>query len=145
MTYHCGLVIMSTKHGRSSWSAFVLFYFVLLLIVFVLDSANNVLTLSYWGAQVGLITLGVGIFGIVGIRFPSLSAMQGVLLAFTVGILTIVPAVMMGLGKKVGFWTDYFLIAFGMATGSFLTFLFLKFSQKLLHKDQPEMEIDHFD
>ena len=121
---------MKSEHGRSSWVAFVLFYFVLLLIISILDWANNVLTLLYWGAQVGLITLGVGIFALVGLRLPDLSAARGVLLAFTIGVLTIIPAVLMGLGRLPGFWSQYFSIALGMAAGSFLTFLFLKFAKK---------------
>jgi hypothetical protein len=136
---------MKTKQGRSSWVAFALFYLVLLLIVTILDWFNHVLTFSYWGMQVGLITLGVGIFAVIGMRMPDLSASRGVFLAFTVGILTIIPAVLMGLGRISGLWSQYFSVAFGMAAGSFLTYLFLRFSKKIDKQDQSEWEIDRFD
>ena len=136
---------MKSNPGKSSWVAFVLFYLVLLVIVTILDFANHLLTLRYWGVQATLITVGVGIFALVGLWLPDLSAARGVLLAFTVGILTIIPAVLMGLGNIPGFWPQYFLIAFGMAAGSFLTFLFLRFSRKLPQKDQSEVKINKFD
>jgi hypothetical protein len=136
---------LDMKTGKSSWVAFALFYLVLLLIVTILDWFNHVLTLPYWGAQVGLITLGVAIFAIIGARMPDLSAGRGIFLTFTVGILTIIPAVLMGLGRIYGLWTQYFSVAFGMAAGSFLTFLFLKFSKKITRQDQSEWEVDHFD
>ena len=136
---------MKSNPGTSSWVAFALFYLVLLVIVTILDLANQLLTLRYWGAQATLITVGVGIFALVGLWLPDLSAARGVLLAFTVGILTIIPAVLMGLGNIPGFWSQYFFIAFGMAAGSFLTFLFLRFSRKLPQKDQSEVKINKFD
>lgn len=136
---------MKTGRSRSSWGAFALFYFVLLIIVSILDVANNILTLAYWGMQVGLTTIGVGVLAIVGFRAPDLSAARWVLLAFTVGILTIIPAVLMGLGSIPGFWPQYFSIAFGMATGSFLSFFFLRFVKRITKEDQSEMEIDPFD
>ncbi|MBN1220340.1 MAG: hypothetical protein JXM69_15530 [Anaerolineae bacterium] len=130
---------MKIEQLRSSWSAFALFYVLLVIIVTVLDWVNSILTLSYWGTQVGLITLGVGVFAIFGIRTPDLSATRGVLLAFTVGILTIIPAVLMGLGRIPGMWPQYFYIALGMATGSFLSFLFIKLARKIPEKkEQPE-------
>ncbi len=61
---------MKTKRGRSSWVAFGLFYIVLVLIVSLLDAVNNVFKLSYWGAQIGLITVGIGVFALVGTRLP---------------------------------------------------------------------------
>jgi hypothetical protein len=130
---------------KSSWAAFVLFYIVLLVIVSVLDLVNGVLTPSYFGIQAGLITLGVVIFAAVGLVVPDFSAGRGVLLAFTIGILTIIPAVLMGLGPIVGFWPQYFNIAFGMATGSFLTFLFLRFAQKYIPQEKIEQETEHGD
>ena len=136
---------MINKPGKSSWAAFVLFYIVLLLIVTILDWANHLLTLHYWGIQVILVTVGVGIFAVAGLWLPDLSAARGVLLAFTVGVLTIIPAVLMGLGDIPGFWPQYFSIAFGMAAGSFLTFLFLKLSKKLPPKDQSEIKSNKFD
>lgn len=136
---------MKIDRGRSSWAAFALFYLILIIIVSILDSVNNVLTLQYWGMQVGLLTLGVGVLAVVGLRMSDLSAARGVFLAFTVGILTIIPAVLMGLGRIPGFWSQYFSIAFGMATGSFLTFLFLKFVKHVPKEEQSEWEIDPFD
>ena len=134
---------MKKNIDRSSWSALLLFYIVLVAIISVLDTVNNVLRLSYWGMQIGLITIGVGIFAFVAIRMPDLSATRGVLLAFTVGILTIIPAVLMGLGRIPGLWPQYFYIAFGMATGSFLSFLFVRLSRKVDDKQQTELEHDH--
>ncbi len=136
---------MKSKPGKSSWVAFALFYLVLIVIVTVLDWAKNLLQPAYWGAQAGLITLGVGIFAVVGWRLPDLSAMRGVLLAFTVGILTIIPAVLMGLGQIPGFWMQYFSIALGMAAGSFLTFLFLRFSNRFSSEDSAELNSDEPD
>ena len=124
------------QHLKSSWIAFVLFYLVLLAMISVLDWVSGILALSYWATQVGLITLGVAIFAIVGIWTPDLSAARGVFLAFTVGILTIIPAVLMGLGRIPGFWPQYFYVAFGMAAGSLLTFLFMKFARRIPKKDQ---------
>ncbi len=129
---------METQHHKSSWIAFILFYLVLIAIVSVLDWFSHVLTFSYWGAQVGLITLGVGIFAAVGIWTPDLSAARGILLAFTVGILTIIPAVLMGLGRIPGFWPEYFYVALGMASGSMLSFLFMKFARRIQNKDQSD-------
>jgi hypothetical protein len=135
---------MKTKIDRSSWVAFGLFYIILVLIVSLLDTVNGVLELPYWGIQVGLITIGVGVFVLVGLRAPELTTGLGVLLAFTIGILTIIPAVLMGLGKIPGLWPQYFYIAFGMAAGSFLTYLFLKLTQRLIGKEQPEFKRERF-
>ena len=135
-----GLPEMNSEPGKSSWVAFTLFYLVLLIIVTILDWANHLLTLRYLGTQIGLITVGVGIFVLIGLRLPDLSAGRGILLAFTVGILTIIPAVLMGLGEIPGFWPQYFSIALGMGAGSFLTFLFLRFSQRLRPKEPAELD-----
>lgn len=136
---------MKSNPGKSSWVAFLLFYIVLLLIVTILDWANHLLAWRYWSTQAGLVTVGVGIFALAGLWMPDLSAARGVLLAFTIGILTIIPAVLMGLGNIPGFWSQYFSIALGMAAGSFLTFLFLKLTQKLPSNDQSELERNKFD
>lgn len=136
---------MSTKPVKSSWIAFALFYFILILIVTALDLFNGVMTFSYWGAQIGLITLGVGILALIGLWLKDLTAARGILLAFTVGVLTIIPAVLMGLGRIPGFWPQYFSVALGMAAGSFLTFLFLFFSRRLTKKESTELETDHFE
>jgi hypothetical protein len=136
---------MKIQPGKSSWVAFGLFYLVLISIVSILDAVNNVFTLAYWGTQIGLITLGVALFALIGANLPDLSASRGVLLAFTIGILTIIPAVLMGLGNIPNLWPQYFSIAFGMAAGSFLTFLFIKFSKRLEPKDQSDLEADDLD
>ncbi|MDM8518467.1 hypothetical protein QUF64_00355 [Anaerolineales bacterium HSG6] len=123
---------------KQSWIPFLLFYLVLLLIISVLDKINDLLTIQYWGTQVALLTLGVGIFALVGYRVPDLQATASVMLAFTVGVLTIIPAIMMGLGDIPEFWNQYFSIAGGMAAGSFLTFLFLAFSDRVSKKKEAE-------
>ena len=128
---------MRTKFDKSSWVAFGLFYIILVLIVTLLDTVNGVFELSYWTFQIALLTIGVTVFVFVGLRAPELTAARGVLLAFTIGILTIIPAVLMGLGRIPGLWPQYFYIAFGMAGGSFLTYLFLRFSQRLIDKEHP--------
>ncbi len=129
---------MNPKTYKSSWAAFLLFYVVLLGITLTLDMINNVLSVRYFGTQAVLITVGVAIFAAVGIKMPNLSALHGVFLAFTVGILTIIPAVLMGLGRVPNLWPQYFYIAFGMAAGSFLTFLFMLFSKKFKEKEKSE-------
>ena len=121
---------------KQSWIPFLLFYLILLLIISILDKVNDVLDFNYWGTQAILITVGVGIFAVVGYRVPDLQAMASVMLAFTVGVLTIIPAIMMGLGDIPEFWTQYFSIAGGMAAGSFLTFLFLAFSDRISKKKE---------
>lgn len=136
---------MESKPYYSSWAAFALFYVVLLVIISILDFANGLFTISYFGVQAGLITLGVAVFAVIGLREPELAASRGVLLAFTVGILTIIPAVLMGLGRIPSLWPQYFYIAFGMAAGSLMTFLFMKFSKRLNKKDGPEGESTHRD
>ncbi len=139
---------MTTKKLKSSWVTFILFYLVLISIVSTLDWINGILTLSYWGVQVGLITLGVGILTAVGIWTPDLSAARGVLLAFTVGILTIIPAVLMGMGKRIpNLWPQYFYIALGMAAGSFMSFLFIRFTRQLPQQEEEQLEgeTEHFD
>lgn len=93
----------------------------------------------------GLLTLGVGLFAIIGTRMPDLSATPSILLAFTIGILTIIPAVLMGLGKIPSLWPEYFYIAFGMAAGSLLTFLSLKLSKKITGKNRSDSKGHHVD
>jgi hypothetical protein len=122
---------MENKTGKSSWMAFLLFYVVLLVVISVLDWANGLLDLRYWLTQVGLVTLGVVVLAGVGLWLPDLSAARGVFLAFTVGVLTIIPAVLMGMARFLDFWRDYFSIALGMASGSLLSFLFLKIFSKI--------------
>ena len=122
---------MKTDGQTISWTAFGLFYVVLIAIVTILDAANGVLRLPYWAMQVALITVGVGIFLLTGYWVRNLTPAQSVLLAFGVGILTIIPAVLMGLGPIPGLWPQYFYIALGMATGSLLTFLFINLYKRL--------------
>ncbi len=116
---------MIPRKTSVSWSAFILFYITLLVVTGTLDWANRVLTWQYTSVQVGLMTVGVAIFAIIGWRAPNLKAQQGVLLAFTVGVLTIVPGVLMSLRQSPEFWQQYFLVAFGIAAGSFMGFLFV--------------------
>lgn len=103
----------------------------MLIVITGVDWVNGLLTWRYWGAQIGLMTIGVAIFGLIGWRMPNLTAEQGVLLAFTVGVLTIIPAVLMSLGPSRDFWSQYFLIALGMAAGSFLGFVFVRLAGHL--------------
>jgi hypothetical protein len=109
----------------------------MLIVMALLDWANGLLSWRYVGAQIGLMTAGVAVFALIGWRMPDLKAEQGVLLAFTVGVLTIIPAVLMGMGQAAGFWPQYFLIASGMAAGSFLGFLFVQLASRFTsNKDE---------
>jgi hypothetical protein len=108
----------------------------MLIVIGVLDWVNELLTWRYTGVQVGLMSIGVVIFAVIGWRAPDLKAEQGVLLAFTVGVLTIIPAILMSLGRAVDLWPQYFLIAFGMAAGSFLGFLFVRVAGRFTSKDE---------
>jgi len=118
-----------------SWGAFLLFYITMFTVTAILDWANKLLTWRYFGIQIGLITAGVAIFAVIGWRAPELKAEQGVFLAFTVGVLTIVPAVLMSLGQTAEFWPQYFLVAFGMAAGSLLGFLFVWLVRHFISKN----------
>jgi len=129
---------MKVTFGKSSWIAFVLFYLVLILVLSILDRVNNLHSITYWLTQVGLLTLGVAIFAMFAYFMPHLSPMSGILLAFTVGIMTIIPALLMGLGDIPHFWSYYFSTAGGIAAGSFLTFLFLAFSRRFTGEGQEE-------
>jgi hypothetical protein len=80
-------------------------------------------------------TVGVAIFALIGWRMPNLTAEQSVLLAFTVGVLTIIPAVLMSLGQARDFWSQYFLIALGMAAGSLLGFVFVRLASRYASRD----------
>jgi hypothetical protein len=122
---------VSSPRDSKSWAALVMFYVVMLAVAAILDWSNGLLTPQYALAQVGLITLGVAIFALFGWRLPNMTAEAGALLAFSVGILTIVPAILMGLGEVTGFWANYFLVAFGMAGGSFLALMFVRLATRL--------------
>ena len=65
---------VETKPIRSSWIAFLMFYIILVLIITVLDWFNNLFSWTYWGAQVGLITLGVGTLAVIGMWIQDLTA-----------------------------------------------------------------------
>ena len=93
---------MAPRRPSVSWAAFVLFFLTMIVVTVVLDWANGLLAMRYLAIQIGLIILGVGVFALVGWRVPQITAQQGVLLAFTVGALTIIPAILMGLGDIPG-------------------------------------------
>ena len=122
---------MKRRRPIIAWRAVLIFYVVLLGVVTFLDWVNNVLILSYWLTQVGLITVGIAILVLVGWRFPHLSAQRGVLLTFAVGIVTIIPGVLMSLNPTGYFWSQYFSIGLSMAAGSFLGFLFINLVSRL--------------
>jgi hypothetical protein len=122
------------RKASVSWSAFLLFYVTLLIVTGILDWANGLLNWQYAAVQIGLMTVGVAVFALIGWRAPNLKAQQGVLLAFTVGVLTIVPAVLMSLRQAPEFWQQYFLVALGMAAGSFMGFLFVWFIDRFTAK-----------
>ena len=126
---------MAPREPAVSWSAFILFYLAMLIVIIILDWINGLLALPYVGLQAGLLTVGVAVFAVVGWRMPNLTAEQGVLLAFTVGALTIIPAILMSLGRTFDFWPQYFLIASGMAAGSFLGFVFVRFASRITSRD----------
>lgn len=136
---------MKTKDSRSSWIAFGLFYAILLLIVSILDTVNDTFSLRFFITQLGLITLGVGVFALAAVLVPNLSATRSIVLAFTVGILTIIPAVLMGLGQIPGLWPQYFYIALGMAAGSLLTFFALWYAKRITKQNQSDPEKKKFD
>ena len=115
-----------------AWRAVTVFYLILIFIITLLDWVNQVLSLQYWSVQIGLTTIGIAIFVIIGYKIPDLTAQRGVLLAFSVGVLTIIPAVLMGLNISGNLWEDYFTIGLSMAAGSFLGFLFIKLTNRVL-------------
>ena len=123
---------MKRRVTNHSWRAVLVFYLVLVLVITVLDISNHIMSLAYLASQIGLITVGLAIFWIIGYKWPDLSAQRGVLLAFSIGILTIIPGVLMSLNPPQDFWESYFLVAGGMAAGSFLGFLFIKLTAKRL-------------
>lgn len=126
---------MVPRKPSASWNAFIMFFVAMLIIITALDWANGLLSWRYWVTQVALMSLGVVIFAVIGWRMPNITAEQGVLLAFTVGVLTIIPAVLMSLGQRSDFWPQYFLIALGMAAGSLLGFVFVHLAGRFNSKD----------
>lgn len=122
---------MKNRKPPQAWTATIIFYLVLLGVVIVLDWINLVLVWPYWGIQIGLITLGIGLFALIGRRYPDLSAQRGVLLAFGIGVLTIIPGVLLSLNPPADFWSQYFSIGLSLAAGSFLSFLFIKLFAKI--------------
>jgi len=108
-----------------------MFYVLTLALTAGLDLVNGLMGLSYYLTQVGLLTVGVGIFAVIGWRAPQIRAEHSALLAFTIGVLTIVPAILMSLNPMIGsFWSQYFLVAFGMAGGSVLAFVFARLTSR---------------
>ncbi len=122
---------MKYSRAENAWRATGVFYVVLLLVISVLDWVNNVFFLTYWLTQAGLITLGIGIFVVIGRKYRDLSAQRGVLLAFGIGVLTIIPGVLLTMDPPREFWSQYFTVGLSMAAGSFLGFLFIKLFNKL--------------
>lgn len=122
---------MRRRRSTIAWRAILIFYIVLLAVITVIDAVNGVLTLSYWGTQVSLISLGISLLVITGWWIPHLSAQRGVLLTFAVGVITIIPGVLMSLNPPGEFWAQYFSIGLSMAAGSFLGFLFINLISKL--------------
>ncbi|RME51094.1 MAG: hypothetical protein D6796_01670 [Caldilineae bacterium] len=117
---------MNRRRPRPAWKATAVFYIVLVSVISFVDRSNHIADLTYWATQIALITVGIAIFVAVGYRFPDLSAQRGVLLAFSIGVLTIIPGVLMALDPPADFWNQYFSIGLSMAAGSFLSFLFIK-------------------
>ncbi|HEY84984.1 MAG TPA: hypothetical protein G4N96_07740 [Chloroflexi bacterium] len=117
---------MARKHPVVAWRATIFFYLVLVAVITILDLVNQILSPVNWAIQIILITLGVGILAVIGKKFPDLSAQRGVLLTFSIGVLTIIPAVLLSLNPPGDFWDQYFIIGLSMAAGSFLGFLFVK-------------------
>lgn len=76
--------------------------------------------------------LGMLVLAAIGIQFPELSAPRGAFLVFSVGILTLIPAVLLSLNPPADFWSQYFTIGLSMAAGSFLGFLFIRLMDKRL-------------
>lgn len=122
----------------SSWVAFLIFYAAVMAVVVIIDWSRGNLVISYWGLQALLVTVGVGIFALVGAMVKKITPEYSVLLAFTVGVLTIIPAILMGLDGQSGFWPTYFSIALGMSAGSFLGFLFVRLVRRLPKDDDFE-------
>ncbi len=123
---------MRRRQTEFSWRAFLIFFAVLLVVVTVLDWQNNILLWQPWGVQTGLIVLGMLVLAAVGFQFPDLSAPRGAFLVFSIGILTLIPAVLLSLNPPGDFWTQYFTIGLSMAAGSFLGFLFIRLMDKRL-------------
>jgi hypothetical protein len=130
---------MSARKKATSWIAFGIYFAAVALLATLLDLVNHVFTWPYWGGQIGLILIGMVVLMIAGLKLNIVSAESSVLLAFSIGVLTIIPAILMGMGQFNTFWPEYFLIAFGMAAGSFLGFIFVSLSKRL-SRDEEEKE-----
>jgi len=117
---------MARNRPVVAWRATIVFYLVLVAVVTILDLVNQFFFPGSWAVQIVLITLGVGILAVVSKKFPDLSAQRGVFLTFSIGVLTIIPAVLLSLTPSNDFWGQYFTIGLSMASGSFLGFLFVK-------------------
>ncbi len=123
---------MRYQHSKISWTALFIFYVVLLVVITFMDWKNHVLILKQWSIQVGLVTLGMAVLSVLGYRLSDLTAPRGSLLVFSVGILTIIPAVLLSLNPPGDFWAQYFTIGLSMAAGSFLGFLFIRLTRNRL-------------
>ncbi len=123
---------MRQRQTEFSWTAFTIFFGVLIIVVTVLDWRHDVLTWPQWSIQFGLIVLGMIVLAFVAFQFTDLSARRGVFLVFSIGILTLIPAVLLSLDPPGDFWSQYFTIGLSMAAGSFLGFLFVHLMDKRL-------------
>jgi len=123
---------MRYQRSKISWTALFIFYVVLLVVITFMDWKNHVLILKQWSIQVGLVTLGMAVLSVLGYRLSDLTAPRGSLLVFSVGILTIIPAVLLSLNPPGDFWAQYFTIGLSMAAGSFLGFLFIRLTRNRL-------------
>ncbi len=117
---------MHSYRAEFSWRAVIIFYVILLMVIAVLDWQNHILGWQQWGVQTGLTTLGMIVLVFIGYKFSDLTAPRGVFLVFSIGILTIIPAVLLSLNPPGDFWSQYFTIGLSMAAGSFLSFLFVR-------------------
>ncbi len=123
---------MRYQHTKISWMALLIFYAVLLAVITFMDWRNHILIWNQWSIQVGLVTLGMVALLALGYRLSDLTAPRGTLLVFSVGILTIIPAVLLSLNPPGDFWAQYFTIGLSMAAGSFLVFLFIRLTRNRL-------------
>ncbi|OQY48155.1 MAG: hypothetical protein B6242_03190 [Anaerolineaceae bacterium 4572_78] len=125
---------LDNHHASVNQLAILIFYFVLIGLITILSYLQDTLEFNRWLVQVLLISLGVGVFVFMGSKYPKLSAQRGVLLAFSIGVMTIIPAVLMSLSFPDEFWTQYATIGLSMAAASLLGFIFIELSSRYLDR-----------